>query len=288
MLLVVSTLVLIVSESYARLPRLLENASRSNRYHAATPEELMQCRELFVRSVTEPTDPTLAMDWRALGFEFEQLPGTEMPCWVVYEQRKHARGWGLYMICPERIITTEAAPALVLQAPHSFADRFTRNVALRLVDDGHFAAAAWNTVHRRVVDVAHTADHPFHAFTQAMLDVRLDSYVVQVHGFDPSNRTTSAGSSADLIVSNGDDFPEAWVRKAAVMLQSEPTMGRVHLYPTQVRELGATTNVQGLLLRQAGSQRFLHLEMSHDLRVRMVADPRVRAALLKNLAASVE
>lgn len=268
--------------------QLLERTSRSSRYVAASPQELVQCRVLFERVMRQPDDPELRSAWRELGFEYTAARGREPGCWMVYERPAESRGWGFFLVCPERLTGATGHQPLVLQAPHSFSDRFTRNVALRLLKDGDFAAAAWNTVHRDVVDVAHTTDHPFQAFTQAIIAARSDSFVIQVHGFAQSNRKSARGATTDLIVSNGDDYPDPWVRKLAVLLQSEPALGRVHLFPTQINELGATTNVQGQMLRQAGSQRFLHLEMSHDLRVRLVADPRVRAALLKNLLAAVE
>ena len=108
--------------------------------------------------------------------------------------------------------------------------------------------------------------------------------MIQVHGFSPNKRETVAGSVADLIVSNGTRAPAPSVRRLVVMLQSDFPYGHVQLFPTEVQELGATSNVQGEILRQAGSSRFVHLEMSQDLRLRLVNDPQARRLLLKSLA----
>jgi hypothetical protein len=224
----------------------------------------------------------LKAEWHELGFRLLPLPATDPPLWVVMEHPYDKRGWGLYVVCPTRL------PGAVLQAPHSGADRFTGNVVRQLFADGHFAAAAWNTVPRESVDVCHTPDHPFTAFTRAVVRAHPTSCVIQVHGFAQDKRQSMTGAAADLIVSNGTESPDPAIRRLAATLQSEFLSRQVRLFPTQVHELGATTNVQAAALRQAGSLRFLHLEMSESLRLQMLHDGRTRQVLLKNLADYVD
>ena len=265
-----------------QLDRLVALAGTGRHYRQATQQELVDCETLFARTLHDPHMAGLGEAWARLGFRLLPLADSEPKTWALIETPGQQRGWGFYLICPERL------PGLVLQAPHRYADRYTGHVALRLFEDGQFGAAAWNTVPRKIVDVAHTLEHPYAAFTRALLRVHPDVYIVQVHGFAQDKRRTVAGAAADLIVSNGSYAPERFVRRLAVTLQSEFAYGQVQLFPVDVQELGATTNVQAEILRQAGSQRFLHLEMSQPLRLRLVNDPHARQVLLKNLADCVD
>lgn len=259
------------------LSRLYQGARQSKRYQPATHDELSRCEDLFRRTMHAGDHATLAEAWRDFGWEFESLTFQGTTLRIVYEPAGSSRGWGFYVIAPERF------PGMVLQCPHAFSDKFTDNLALRMFAEGHFAAAAWNTAHRKTVDVAHVHDHPFNAFTHALIKTHPGAYVAQVHGFDPSKRDSVTGQRADMIISNGDDYPDTWVRKVAILMQSELPTRHVYLFPTQIMELGATTNVQGEVLRQHGSERFLHVELNQDLRVRLVADPRLRRRFLKCL-----
>ena len=55
------------------------------------------------------------------------------------------------------------------------------------------------------------------------------------------------------------------------------------LYPYDVRELGALRNAQSQLLRQLSSRRFLHLEMSSQLRRKLRESRSMQSELLKDL-----
>ena len=55
-------------------------------------------------------------------------------------------------------------------------------------------------------------------------------------------------------------------------------------YPQDIKQLGATTNVQGLALHNAGHCRFLHLELTKELRDRLTRDEKLRRATLESLA----
>jgi hypothetical protein len=63
-------------------------------------------------------------------------------------------------------------------------------------------------------------------------------------------------------------------------------VGKVERFPDESSELGATTNVQGALVRKSGG-RFLHVEMSSDLRKKLLADGELRARYLEALARSL-
>ena len=260
-----------------RLERILTVARSGRDYRPATESELAGCEQLFAHTLRDPAHPGLIVRWQQMGFHFQRLDDAKSPTWIVIEPPRQKRGWGVYLIRPQNL------PGLVLQAPHSYADRYTDNVVLRLFQDGSFGAAAWNTVPRSRVDVAHTEQHVFSAFTRALINVYPGCTLVQVHGFAQSNRDSPRGETADLILSNGSRAPHRELRQLAVLLQNGFPYGQVMLFPTEINELGATTNSQAEILRQAGSERFVHLEISQDLRLKLVSDPLPRQVLLKNL-----
>jgi len=61
---------------------------------------------------------------------------------------------------------------------------------------------------------------------------------------------------------------------------------RVLKYPEDTSELGATTNVQGAIVRRAGGQ-FLHIEMADGLRRDLLRDAALRAKVLDALGAAL-
>ena len=280
--LIVFVMVLVVGPSTSaqtirKLERRIRAVSRAKHYMPPTAEELRRFETLCEQTLLQPDAPELPAAWNSIGMVYARTGWQDEPAWLICESPAQIRGWGFYLVRPTRL------PGLVLQAPHSFADLYTRNIALRFLADGTFGAAAWNTIHRDESDVAHDEHHPFTAFTAAIASVHPRSRFVQVHGFQRSKRRTSVAAAADLIVSNGNRHPAPWVRKTAVMLSTELPYGAVHLFPTQVGELGATTNVQAAMLRKRGYDSFIHLEMSKPFRMRLVADPGLRALFLKNL-----
>jgi hypothetical protein len=261
------------------LETILRHARSQQAYQPATAAELIRCEELFERTLLGPEVRELAADWLEMGWRLFPLAGSDGKLWIVMERADRQRGWGVYAF------RTQPLRGVILQAPHSDTDRFTGNVALRLFADGNFKAAAWNTVPRERIDVAHSVDHPFTAFTRATVKADPNVCVVQIHGFSPERRQSLAGKTADLIISNGSYSPDRTTRCFATMLQSEFPYGRVQLFPMSVGELGATTNVQGDVLHRSGSSaRFLHLEFSQSLRLRLVNDRQARQAILKRLS----
>ncbi|MCA9148834.1 MAG: hypothetical protein KDA92_06030 [Planctomycetales bacterium] len=270
------------SHEMSDVERLLIQASNVKKFVPATRSDLDQCEELFRRTFVGPRDETLVTDWKVSGWRLRQLSIDGHDVFVVYEDRQHLRGWGFYVIVPDRL------PGVALQAPHSFADELSRELALLCMAEGSFATCAWNTVRRDRIDVAHQIDHPFSSFTKALIESQPEAYVIQLHGFAQEKRKTPQGTVSDLIISNGDRFPAPAVRKAAVLMQTNFPYGRVRLYPQEINELGATTNVQGELLRQHSSDRFIHFEMSRPLRNKLLSDATARTLFLKNLNRVVE
>jgi hypothetical protein len=90
----------------------------------------------------------------------------------------------------------------------------------------------------------------------------------------------------------------AIVLSGGVKTMGVPIVSRVHTalenvipgvarFPEDSSELGATTNVQGGIVREAGGQ-FLHVEMAAPLRRDLLSNPTLRASVLGKLADALE
>jgi hypothetical protein len=58
-------------------------------------------------------------------------------------------------------------------------------------------------------------------------------------------------------------------------------MGNLRVYPKEIRELGATTNVSAILLREMNNKGFVHIEMNENLRTVLKEDINSRRAFLE-------
>ena len=247
-----------------RLEQLLREASRHRVAELVGWEQPQAIENLMVRTLLHREDPRhLAADWRPHGWALHVVRERGRETWLLREAPGQATGRGFYAFRPDQ------QPVLLLQAPHSFADKYTRQLARQLFAEGPFLAAGWNTVRRQQVDAAHKQQHTFSLFTCAAVSAFPQIYVVQLHGFSTEKRETAPGRAADLILSNGSPFPNRGFRQAARQFAEHFPTEQISLYPTQVQELGATTNAQAKLLRQMGSDRFLHLELSEPFRKRL-------------------
>jgi hypothetical protein len=183
-----------------------------------------------------------------------------------------------------------SSSSFVVQAPHTFYDEGTLPLACELFQRAEARALFINTTHRyksapegaghdHPADVAHAPDSLFLAMTEGLVAAIPKVDVIQVHGFQ--DRETSARA----VVSAGERrHGSALVAKAREAL--EAVVGpRVLAFPEDSTELGATTNVEGMVVRRAGG-RFLHVEMDAALRRSLLADDSLRARALDALMRS--
>lgn len=265
------------------LSALLAQASQDGHYEPATRAELRQAEALFRQMFQRDMSPARLRDpWRELGFD---LAGVEMggqTIWILREVPEQRRGRGFFAL------RTGAKLPIALQAPHSFFDTHTRQITRKLFQESQVTAAAWNTVHRKRSDLAHTRDSHFSAFTRAFITAVARPLVVQLHGFAPAKRRSPAAGSADMIISGGTRLPPPWARQAAAAWAQQFAYGAVRFFPFEVDELGGTTNAQGEIVRAAGRDGFLHFELSRSLRRRLREEASVRAGFLQGLSRSYE
>lgn len=255
---------------------LLESATKHVQYKSVSRSELITATQLFAQTLQHDTPPGTLIDaWKQLGWEFRPVSADRETYWVLTEASNSRYGRGIFAFRPE-------GKPVILQAPHSFFDQHTDSITRDLFRWSRFRVAAWNSVHRKTEDAAHTEQHYFNALTAATVELSPPPLVVQIHGFSQSQRKTRAGQRADIIASNGSKVPAPWFHRAALHLHGI-SYGTVLIYPLEIRELGATTNAQAASLRAIGNDRFLHLELSQELRERLRVSESLQQQMVNDL-----
>jgi hypothetical protein len=240
--------------------------------------ELDHTEALFRRTlVTLPTISNideLAASWLALGYKLDQFTApTGDLLWLVRTEATNSNGQGFYIINK----STNAKP-IGLQIPHGDSDLKTEEIGVRLCLEHSFLTCAWNTIHRRVFDVAHTADSTFQRFIKAQLTENSEILFAQIHGFDATKRRSQAGRQASLIMSDGTEHSKHLASAVELLSKHDPGLTTM-LYGRDVKELGATTNAQAKLIRDLSDGKFVHIEMNHKERSQMVSNAERRRAL---------
>jgi hypothetical protein len=253
-------------------------ASQPGSYRVPTEAERATARAAF-QSLVQGGSPDVAT------FGFELVP---VPEWadvmLLREQPSKKRGGGAYLV------RRGSASSFVVQAPHTFYDEGTFPLSCDLFQRAKARALFINTSHRyksapetrdgdHPADVAHAPDSLFLAMTEGLVAAIPKVDVIQLHGF--SNRETTARA----VISTGERRPNAPLVARARAAFEEIVGPRVLAYPDDVEELGATTNVEGMVIRRTGG-RFLHIEMDGDLRRSLVRDAAFRGRALDALYAS--
>ncbi len=225
-----------------------------------------------------------ASEAEALGFEFTAPIADGKPLIVLFG----ADGRGLLIL---RV--GEVAAPVALQAPHSFHDIGTGQLAAELMARSDLRALLVNTRHRTAAsadatsppptDVAHRADSAFHALTEGLLDALDRPLLVQLHGF---GRATVPDAAVDVVASCGAaDRPAARDAFVSSFSAGEPDLG-VARYPDDISVLGGTTNVQGRLLLGRPEAAFVHLELSPEARKALLDEPSRQDGLRDALVAA--
>jgi hypothetical protein len=207
---------------------------------------------------------------------------------VLAEPEGQCEGRGIYLL------RSGQTQPLAITAPHRGSDLHTGTLAARLFLESRAAAAAWNSAPRNpsptcphAQDLAKAADHPFTAFALSFARRYPGGRIVQLHGFDRGKRSSAATGDAAMIVSNGTMTPDPSLLDLADCLSVVLDPAPVLVFPYEAKELGALKNAQGEALRAEGFSGFVHLEMSADLRQRLVDDQPLRgrfASCLQSMA----
>jgi hypothetical protein len=239
-------------------------------YSVPSNQERIDFRALVRSLIAASQDrASLSEQARSLGYQLEELP--ELPgVRLLSEIPSQRRGGGAYLF------RAGVTSRLIVQAPHTFSDEGTLPLACEFFRRASAVALFIDTAHRYKsaevdeqgdypADVAHAPESLFQAATAGALDALGAVTVLQLHGFAPRE------SGAAVVVSSGTKESAAPLPTRARDLLSKVVTGKVLRFPDESQELGATTNVQGAIVRAAGG-RFLHLEMSAELRQALLAD----------------
>lgn len=257
-----------LSETLGRARR-----SRGVRFVAPTAEEeqtFMSWTEHVSRSAFSGRLPAATPPGGFAGFLAEHGR-----LWVLAEEPDRKRGAGVLVIDPGSTVR------VLVEAPHTFFDRSTLEVALKVFQTLGAQALLVNTLHRgsgatedeRVsvslagkspADAAHAKRSFFLASHRALVKTDPALTTLQFHGF-----RDDAAPGVDIIVSAAKTRGDPKALANALRGVLEPA--RVRAYPTEIRTLGGTTNVQAAASRAAGSRLF-HLEMAASLRNRLKED----------------
>lgn len=258
------------------------DAARGGTYKEPTAAELRTAKGLFERTLKGQEDvKALTAAWKAVHFDLIAHREAGISLLILRESTGHKRGRGLY------VFRQGTTVPLAVQAPHAWDDLHTGPIAARLVVECAAQAAAWNTLPRAEVDLAHETLSYFQSFTAAFARVRADGVVVQLHGFARKSRRTEAGRTSDMILSSGTKKPPLWVLEAARQLKAKVAES-ARVFPREVNELGATTNAQGALLRGLGHEGLLHVEMSLEMRKKLLDEGKVRRAMFEGISSAYQ
>ena len=161
-----------------------------------------------------------------------------------------------------------ALPPLMLQAPHQFYDLHTGKIADGIFNDNKYQIKMLNSVQRyssKSADLAHQELSLFSAFAEVFAQQNSQAKVIQLHGYSAKKRKTNAGRYADIIISNGSQYPDNYLRELQICHRDE--LGLVtRIYGYDAFELGATTNKIGKRLNKRQAGQFIHIELSKESR----------------------
>lgn len=260
-----------------------------DRYVVPTEAERHAIRDAVAILVEGAPDAVARASVAAKPASFEIVDVPEQGAVLLRESRTK-RGGGAYLI------RVGSKAHVFIQAPHTFYDEGTLPLGCELFERSRAGAFFINTSHRYKsakqtagghfpADVAHAKDSLFQAATEGLLKAKSKPakiVVVQVHGFGERE----AGNGA-MVLSAGVRTPGHPVVARVALALSRVIDGGVLRFPEDHNELGATTNVQGAIVRESGGQ-FLHIEMGAPLRRDLLGNPTVRANVLATLADAME
>ncbi len=271
------------SAGQSRELKTLWKAARDGQYRTPGSIELQQATALFKRELAADPSPQLQQAWQTLGWQRTSIQLGNNGCQVLYEVAERREGRGFYLFC------LQTGSRTALQVPHAFKDLHTGYIALAMANAARFRVVAWNTVPRysddeqgrHNADLAHLPESYFTALTRALATDDSIERVIQIHGFSRQKRKGN-GKDAHIIVSNGTRQPDQTVLNQAARLRDALDVD-TRVFPYDIHELGATTNRQGQLLREAGNVGFIHIELSTEIRKQLRNDAETCRAFADSL-----
>jgi hypothetical protein len=265
--LICGSLLLAWVESCVAAPKNVGNYQIPTAAQLASGEHLFDL--LFAGEFTAPASSIandLGFSWRENEFDI-----------VLVDNAK--RGWGEYRF------SKTATSDIVLQIPHRYSDMHTGKIARLIFAGRGIASIALNSVSRRTpvnlnpdlsADMAHLPASFHSAYGRAFAARYPDGHLVQLHGFDPQKRRSHQGQQANVIMSTGAPWSNAYLLETQQCFIDQGW--KALRYPQQVKELGGTTNSVGILMRNLGHGGFTHIELDRETRNTLNKHPQQLAA----------
>ena len=257
---IVIIFILLLSSLYSKvsneksLKRVYYDSKASN-FQPITPKAYVDSIELFRKVLQKAPTPQEVQELSKLGIEIGFQSKT-----MIALSTGSSMGQGFFIIR----YGLQGSIANMLSIPHRFYDKYTGVIGYKLMQKGSYRAIAFNTLHRKVVDMAHTPQTLFSAFHIAYGRNYPNESIYQLHGYSPAKRQKSKESKAHMIVSGAKTSPTL---KAASLNRCFENQGYFSmLYGKDTFELGGTTNTQANLLAQIGYNNFIHIEINTLLR----------------------
>lgn len=272
-------LALTMQVSAESLQNALKAAQEGN-YISPNFTEVYQAESLFIRTFKGEQSQALQNDWQTQHFTMRTLTVNGTPFTIVQENQNKRTGRGFY------VFRQTAGLPIALQAPHSFKDLYTGQIARRLLLEGQYIAAGWNTVPRYgttkqtdFADLAHLDNTIFQAFGRAFAKQYPTGTIVQLHGFAQKQRKTAIGKMVNLILSDTTIAPYRRVLDIGYCFKTQLASWVIRIYPYGISELGGTQNSNAKDLRERGFTQFFHIELSQRLRKTLRNNKSVRKKL---------
>jgi hypothetical protein len=235
-------------------------------YVVPTQDNLEKSRTLFYNLFSSSDFSTDEKAWNSLGFQVKR----EGAFLIIKEKQSDQTGKGVY------IFNLSKPSQVVLEAPHRPSDLHTGPIAIQLMDEGLFLAAALNTVPRKKANFTREEMTYFNAFTEAFGEAYPKGNIIQLHGFNDE----SPDSLTDLIFSATVSSPPPLFYQYAECLKKLPLS--ISLFPKDTKSLGGTKNINAKKFRASKNKGlFLHLEMSISLREKLKNNKEFRETFFK-------
>lgn len=262
------------------LEPLMNNSYKKEITYAAPADDALQrARELFESLLkTKIIDPKAIREWEALGFTTKQITEGNSTFAVVMEKDgAQGTGSGFYII---RLSGTGVESGLVLEAPHRPSDLYTHQIIFKLLIEGGYSAAAWNTTHRTNADLGKESSSYYNAFTEAVARAYSNPKIIQLHGFEGTKHEITEDA---ILSSTKKQVPLSVYEQVATCLQGITSpQKKVLLYYLDVMDLGGTLNINAKKFYAANPNGlFFHLETVASLRTELRDNQAVRSAFTR-------
>lgn len=164
---------------------------------------------------------------------------------------------------------------IYLQATHSYFDEFTLDIAEDLFRHNSADQLFINTISRKsensAYDFSKRKNSSLKISTLEYINLNPTGIIVQLHGFSRKKRNSKIGQKAGFIISSCRDKSSTYTINLANCLKKQDKFN-VYLYPEEVNELGGVKNILYKELANKINDRFVHIEMSREVRLELKND----------------